>query len=65
MAAIPAPLSGRLRLAEAAGRRIVEMVGEDLRPSRVLTPAAFAQAIRRDQDMWQKLIRERNIKVEF
>jgi tripartite-type tricarboxylate transporter receptor subunit TctC len=31
----------------------------------ILTPAAFAQVIRRDQDMWQKLIRERNIKVEF
>jgi dihydroxy-acid dehydratase len=32
MAAIPAPLSRRLRLAEAAGRRIVEMAREDLRP---------------------------------
>ena len=31
----------------------------------ILTPAAFAQVIRRDQSMWQKLIRERNIKVEF
>jgi ABC-2 type transport system permease protein len=31
----------------------------------ILTPAAFAQVIRRDQDIWQKLIRERNIKVEF
>ena len=31
----------------------------------ILTAAAFAQLIRRDQDMWQKLIRERNIKVEF
>ena len=46
MAAIPAPLSGRLRLAEAAGRRIVEMAREDLRPSRILTRAAFENAIR-------------------
>jgi dihydroxy-acid dehydratase len=46
MAAIPAPLSRRLRLAEAAGRRIVEMVREDLRPSRILTRAAFENAIR-------------------
>src|SRR5262245_12840664 len=46
MAAIPAPLSRRLRLAEAAGRRIVAMVREDLRPSRVLTPAAFGNALR-------------------
>jgi dihydroxy-acid dehydratase len=46
MAAIPAPLSGRLRLAEAAGRRIVRMATEDLRPSRILTPAAFGNALR-------------------
>jgi dihydroxy-acid dehydratase len=46
MAAIPAPLSRRLRLAEAAGRRIVDMVHEDLRPSRVLTRAAFENAVR-------------------
>jgi dihydroxy-acid dehydratase len=46
MAAIPAPLSRRLRLAEAAGRRIVEMVREDLRPSCILTPAAFENALR-------------------
>jgi dihydroxy-acid dehydratase len=46
MAATPAPLARRLRLAEAAGRRIVEMVAEDLRPSRLLTPAAFENAVR-------------------
>jgi dihydroxy-acid dehydratase len=46
MAAIPAPLSRRLRLAEAAGRRIVEMAREDLRPSRILTRAAFENAMR-------------------
>ncbi|PYM58948.1 MAG: dihydroxy-acid dehydratase [Candidatus Rokuibacteriota bacterium] len=46
MAAVPAPLSRRLRLAEAGGRRIVAMVGEDLRPSRILTRRAFENAVR-------------------
>jgi dihydroxy-acid dehydratase len=46
MAAIPAPLARRLRLAEAAGRRIVEMAREDLRPSRILTRPAFENAVR-------------------
>ena len=46
MAAIPAPLAGRLRLAEAAGRRIVGMAREDLRPSAILTRAAFENAVR-------------------
>ncbi len=45
-AAIPAPDSRRLHLAEATGRRIVEAVEEDLRPSRILTPEAFENAIR-------------------
>jgi dihydroxy-acid dehydratase len=45
-AAIPAVDSRRLRLAEYSGRRIVEAVTEDLRPSRILTPAAFENAIR-------------------
>jgi len=46
MAAIPAPLASRLRLAEAAGRRIVAMVREGLRPSRILTRPAFENAVR-------------------
>src|SRR5437867_10008722 len=46
MAAVPAPLARRLRLAEAAGRRIVEIVREGLRPSTILTRAAFENAIR-------------------
>jgi dihydroxy-acid dehydratase len=46
MAAIPAPLARRLRLAEAAGRRIVDMAREDLRPSRILTRPAFENAVR-------------------
>jgi dihydroxy-acid dehydratase len=46
MAAIPAPYARRLRLAEAAGRRIVAMAKEDLRPSRILTRPAFENAVR-------------------
>lgn len=42
---IPANHSGRRVAAEAAGRRIVAMVGEDLRPSQILTEAAFRNAI--------------------
>jgi dihydroxy-acid dehydratase len=45
-AAIPAPYAERLRACERSGRRIVAMVGEDLRPSRILTPTAFDNAIR-------------------
>src|SRR5262249_61011014 len=44
----PAPDSGRLALDEATGKRIVEMVAEDLRPSRILTQEAFENAIRVD-----------------
>jgi len=44
-AAIPAPDSRRLAIAETSGRRIVEMVNEDLRPSRILTRDAFENAI--------------------
>jgi L-arabonate dehydrase len=45
-ASIPAPDSRRLAAAEVSGRRIVEMVAEDLRPSKILTPDAFENAIR-------------------
>ena len=44
-AAIPAPDSRRLMLAEASGRRIVQMVHEDVRPSRVMTRESFENAI--------------------
>jgi dihydroxy-acid dehydratase len=44
-ASIPAPDSRRLAIAEASGRRIVDMVEEDLRPSRILTREAFENAI--------------------
>jgi len=45
-AAIPAPDTRRKRLAQLTGRRIVPMVNEDLRMSKVLTRAAFENAIR-------------------
>ncbi|HVL55727.1 MAG TPA: IlvD/Edd family dehydratase [Burkholderiaceae bacterium] len=44
-AAIPAPYRERPQMAYLTGRRIVEMVNEDLRPSRVMTRAAFENAI--------------------
>jgi L-arabonate dehydrase len=45
-AAIPAVDSRRAQIAEAAGRQIVELVGQEIRPSDILTPAAFENAIR-------------------
>ena len=45
-AAIPAVDARRNELARLAGRRVVEMVGEDLVPSRILTRPAFENAIR-------------------
>ena len=45
-ASIPAVDSRRYAIAEASGRRIVEMVEEDLRPSRIMTIGAFENAIR-------------------
>src|ERR1035437_5040251 len=45
-AATPAVDSRRLTLAHEAGRRIVSMVHEDVRPSRILTREAFENAIR-------------------
>ena len=44
-AAIPAPDSRRMAIAEASGRRIVDMVEEDLRPSRIMTRAALENAM--------------------
>ncbi|NPU11515.1 dihydroxy-acid dehydratase [Bradyrhizobium sp. 83002] len=45
-AAIPAADARRNLLARMAGRRIVEMVNEDLKPSDILTRQAFENAIR-------------------
>ena len=44
-AAIPAPHRDRQEMAYRTGKRIVEMVSEDLKPSDVLTRAAFENAI--------------------
>ncbi len=44
-AAIPAPFRERMAMAYETGRRIVEMVHEDLKPSDILTRAAFENAI--------------------
>ena len=43
---IPAPDSSHVRMCSAAGRRIVDMVWEDLTPSRIMTRAAFQNTIR-------------------
>jgi dihydroxy-acid dehydratase len=44
-AAIPAPYRDRQEMAYLTGKRAVELVHEDLRPSQVLTRAAFENAI--------------------
>jgi dihydroxy-acid dehydratase len=38
----------RLEIARESGRRIVELIAEDVRPSRVMTESAFGNAIRMD-----------------
>jgi dihydroxy-acid dehydratase len=43
---IPAADSAHPRMCSASGRRIVDMVWEDLTPAKLLTPAAFDNAIR-------------------
>ena len=42
---IPAADSGHPRMCKSAGRRIVDMVWADLTPDKILTPAAFDNAI--------------------
>jgi dihydroxy-acid dehydratase len=44
-ATIPAPYAQRAKMAYHTGRRIVEMVHEDLTPSKILTREAFENAI--------------------
>jgi dihydroxy-acid dehydratase len=44
-AAIPAPYRERAQIAYESGRRIVEMVHENLKPSDIMTRAAFLNAI--------------------
>jgi dihydroxy-acid dehydratase len=42
---VPAAYSDHARMAVSTGRRVVDMVWEDLRPDRVLTTAAFTNAV--------------------
>ncbi len=44
-ALIPAPLTRHLRVARAAGKQILKLVEQDLRPSKILTREAFHNAI--------------------
>ncbi len=44
-ASIPAPYRERAQMAYITGKRIVEMVHEDLKPSKIMTRAAFENAI--------------------
>jgi xylonate dehydratase len=44
-AAIPAPYRERGQMAYATGKRIVEMVNEDLTPSKIMTRKAFENAV--------------------
>ena len=46
ISSLPATDARRLTAAEATGRRIVDLVLEDLRPTDILTPLAFDNAIR-------------------
>ena len=41
---IPAPLSARIRLAKATGMQIMKLVEEDIKPSDIMTEAAFHNA---------------------
>jgi dihydroxy-acid dehydratase len=43
---IPAPDANHSRMCAASGRRIVDMVWEDLTPQKILSPAAFDNAVR-------------------
>jgi dihydroxy-acid dehydratase len=45
-AAIPAPFRARMEMAYATGKRIVAMVGEDLKPSDIMTRENFENVIR-------------------
>ncbi len=44
-ATVPAVDAGRYKLAQLSGRRIVDMVQEDLRPSRILSRESFENAV--------------------
>ena len=45
---IPAVYAGRVRLAKQAGRQVMRLLHENIRPLDILTPAAFENALRVD-----------------
>jgi dihydroxy-acid dehydratase len=45
LSTLPVDSEKRFEMTRAAGRRIVEMVRDDLRPSEILTPAVFRNAV--------------------
>jgi dihydroxyacid dehydratase/phosphogluconate dehydratase len=45
LSTMPVESAGRSALSREAGRRIVQMVSEDLKPSDILTPSAFRNAV--------------------
>ena len=45
---IPAVYAGRVRLAKQAGRQVMKLLRENIRPLDILTPAAFDNALRVD-----------------
>ena len=44
-ALIPSPLTRHLRVARAAGKQVLRLVEQDLRPSKILTRESFHNAI--------------------
>ena len=48
---VPAVAARRLQLARAAGRQVLKLLQEDLRPSRIMTPTAFRNALAVDMAM--------------
>lgn len=42
---VPAVMAGRLRMAKEAGMRVLELCEKDLRPSKIMTPQAFRNAL--------------------
>ncbi len=45
---IPAVTAARVRLAKEAGERVMDLLSENIRPSDILTPKAFENALRAD-----------------
>ena len=66
-ASIPAADSNHSRMAAASGRRIVEMVWEDLKPSDILTPGSTTRCTRRAgwrccAATWRRTVRSSSIR---